>query len=202
MLLHCDAVQAHAETYVGLVEVGVGIVPGWGGCKELLLRWVASRDRRGGPMPPVIKAFETIAMAKVAKSAAEAKDLLFLRPDDGVTMNRDRLLADAKARALALAEDYAPPEEARISLPGETGRLAMSMAVDGFRLSGKATTHDATVGKALAAVLSGGNTDFLETVGEDDLLDLERGAIDALARHPATIARVAHMLKTGKPLRN
>ncbi len=202
MLLHCDAVQAHAETYAGLVEVGVGIVPGWGGCKELLLRCVASRDRRGGPMPPVIKAFETIAMAKVAKSAAEAKDLLFLRPDDGVTMNRDRLLADAKARALALAEDYAPPEEARISLPGETGRLAMSMAVDGFRLSGKATTHDATVGKALAAVLSGGNTDFLETVGEDDLLDLERGAIDALARHPATIARVAHMLKTGKPLRN
>ncbi len=202
ILLHCDAVQAHAETYTGLVEVGVGIVPGWGGCKEMLVRGWSNTERRGGPMPPVIKAFETIGMATVAKSAAEAKDLLVLRPGDGITMNRDRLLADAKAKALALADNYAPPEKPEISLPGKTALAAMSMAVDGFRLSGKATSHDVTVGKVLAGVLSGGDTDITETVSEDDLLALERNAFVALSRTPASIARVSHMMKTGKPLRN
>jgi 3-hydroxyacyl-CoA dehydrogenase len=202
ILLHCDAVQAHAETYTGLVEVGVGIIPGWGGCKEMLIRWTADPDRAGGPMPPVIKVFETIGMAAVAKSAAQARDLLVLRPGDGITMNRDRLLADAKAKALALAEDYTPPEAPEVSLPGPTALAAMSMAVDGLRLSGKATAHDATIGKALAGVLSGGDTDFLDSVGEDDLLALERKAFILLAHHPASIARVGHMIKTGKPLRN
>ncbi len=202
ILLHCDAVQAHAETYSGLVEVGVGIVPGWGGCKEMLVRGWSNPDRRGGPMPPVIKAFETIGMAAVAKSAAEARDLLILRPDDGITMNRDRLLADAKAKALALVDNYAPPEKPEISLPGRTALVAMSMAVNGLRLSGKATPHDITVGKALAGVLSGGDTDITETVTEDHLLGLERDAFVALSRTPASIARVSHMLKTGKPLRN
>jgi 3-hydroxyacyl-CoA dehydrogenase len=202
ILLHCDAVQAHAETYTGLVEVGVGIVPGWGGCKEMLVRGWSDPKRRGGPMPPVIKAFETIAMATVAKSAAEARDILVLRPDDAITMNRDRLLADAKARALALAEDYSAPETPEISLPGKTALAAMSMAVDGFRLSGKATPHDVTVGKALAGVLSGGDTDITETIGEDALLALERKAFVALSKTPESIARVTHMLKTGKPLRN
>ena len=117
-------------------------------------------------------------------------------------MNRDRLLADAKAKALALAEDYTPPEAPEVSLPGPTARAAMSMAVDGLRLSGKATAHDATIGKALAGVLSGGDTDFLEPIGEDDLLALERTAFMALAHHPASMARVAHMIKNGKPLRN
>jgi 3-hydroxyacyl-CoA dehydrogenase len=202
ILLHCDAVQAHAETYTGLVEVGVGIVPGWGGCKEMLVRGWSDPKRRGGPMPPVIKAFETIAMAAVAKSAMEARDLLVLRPDDAITMNRDRLLADAKARALALAENYAPPQKPEISLPGKTALAAMSMAVDGFRLSGKATPHDGVVGKALAGVLSGGDTDITGTIGEDELLALERKAFVALSKTPASIARVTHMLKTGKPLRN
>ena len=202
ILLHCDAVQAHAETYTGLVEVGVGIVPGWGGCKEMLVRGWSNPDRRGGPMPPVIKAFETIGMATVAKSAAEARDLLILGPDDGITMNRDRLLADAKAKALALAENYSAPEIPEISLPGKTARAALSMAIDGFRLSGKATPHDVTVGKALAGVLSGGDTDITETVSEDGLLALERNAFVALSRTPESIARVSHMLKTGKPLRN
>ena len=202
ILLHCDAVQAHAETYTGLVEVGVGIVPGWGGCKEMLVRGWSDPKRRGGPMPPVIKAFETIAMAAVAKSAAEARDLLILRSDDGITMNRDRLLADAKANALALAENYSPPEAPEISLPGKTARTAMAMAVEGFKLSGKATPHDVTVGKALAGVLSGGDTDITETIGEDALLALERAAFVALSKTPESLARVSHMLKTGKPLRN
>ena len=123
--LNADAVQAHAETYIGLVETGVGVVPAWTGSTELLTRWVQNKKRPGGPIPPLAQAFETIGMAKVAKSAFEAKEMLFLRETDGITMNRDRLLADAKAKALALVEDYRPPEKAEISLPGPSARLAM-----------------------------------------------------------------------------
>ena len=202
ILLHCDAVQAHAETYTGLVEVGVGIIPGWGGCKELLSRWVANREQPGGPMPPVVKTFETVSTAKVAKSAAEAKDLLFLRPDDGITMNRDRVLADAKTKALSLADDYVPPQPSGVSLPGPTARLAMEMAVDGFRQLGKATAHDVVVSNGLARVLSGGDTDITESISEQELLALERDVFVSLAKHSGSIARVAHMIKTGKPLRN
>jgi len=202
VLLHCDAIQAHAETYSGLVEVGVGVIPGWGGCKEMLQRGFAEPRRAGGPMPPIVKAFETIGLASVARSAQEARDLLILRPGDGITMNRDRLLADAKARALALVADYAPPEAVEIALPGESAAIALGMAIDGFRKTGKATPHDAVVGKLLAGVLSGGKTDIADPLGEDDLLALERSAFVALARNPASIARIGHMLKTGKPLRN
>ncbi len=203
ILLHCDAVQAHAETYAGLVEAGVGLIPGGGGCKEMLLRWHAAPDRPGGPMLPVTKVFETIGLATVARSAQEAKDLLFLRRDDGITMNRDRVLADAKAKALALAEGYRPPNDAAaIPLPGATGAIALTLTVDGLRRSGKATPHDAVVGRALAGVVSGGDTDLTETVSEDELFDLERHAFLGLARHPASIARMRHMLETGKPLRN
>jgi len=202
ILLHCDAVQAHAETYCGLVEVGIGIVPGWGGCKELLCRGQASPAVPGGPMPVVSKAFETISLAKVAKSADQARDLLFLRPTDAITMNRDRLLADAKATALALAADYAPPAPAAISLPGASARAALDMAVQAVRLRGLATAHDATVAGELAYVLGGGETDITDSLSEDDLLRLERRALARLTRCPATIARIRHMLKTGKPLRN
>ncbi|HYN00628.1 MAG TPA: enoyl-CoA hydratase/isomerase family protein, partial [Aestuariivirgaceae bacterium] len=202
ILLHSDAVQAHAETYAGLVEAGVGIVPAWGGCKELLLRRSASRQPPFGPMPPVIKTFETIGTASIATSAEQAKDLLFLRPGDGITMNRDRLLADAKAKALTLAENYIPPSAPRISLPGRTAFAALSLAVEGFRRAGKATAHDVVVGKQLAMVISGDDTDMTETLGEDELLALECRAFLALVRENASAARVAHMLKTGKPLRN
>ncbi|WP_043644457.1 3-hydroxyacyl-CoA dehydrogenase/enoyl-CoA hydratase family protein [Caenispirillum salinarum] len=206
IVLHSDAVQAHAETYIGLVEVGVGLIPGWGGCKEMLARWTeagAANKAPKGPMPPVAKAFETISVATVAKSAAEAQSNLFLRPTDGVTMNRYRLLADAKARALALAEGYTPPEEPVFRLPGETGRVALEMAVKGFRKLGKATPHDEVVSAALASVLTGGETaDMTVELSEDDVLELEREAFNTLLRHPDTLARVEHMLETGKPLRN
>lgn len=201
-LLHCDAVQAHAETYVGLVEVGVGLVPGWGGCKEMLQRWMTNKRRPGGPMPAIIKCFETISTATVAKSAAEAKDFLFFRPDDGITMNRDRLLADAKSRALGLAEGYQPPQPIEVKLPGPTAKAAMEMAVTGFRLAGRATDHDVVVSMALAELLSGGDTDITESLSEDDLLALEREVFMSLIRHPATLDRMEHMLETGKPLRN
>ncbi|HJO73185.1 MAG TPA: 3-hydroxyacyl-CoA dehydrogenase/enoyl-CoA hydratase family protein [Rhodospirillales bacterium] len=202
VLLHSDAVQAHGETYTGLVETGVGVIPGWGGCKEMLFRWFANPDRPGGPMPPVTKVFETIGLATVARSAEEARDSLFLRPDDGITMNRDRLLADAKTKALSLVEDYTPPQETEIPLPGETATIAIGMVVDGFHRTGKATPHDVVVSRALAGVVSGGATDITEFLGEDEVLSLERDAFVSLAREPATIARISHMLKTGKPLRN
>ncbi len=202
VLLHCDALQAHAETYMGLVEVGVGLIPGWGGCKEMLQRWSAEKKCPGGPMPPVVKAFETISVATVARSAEQARDLLFLRPQDGITMNRDRVLADAKARALAMAEDYTPPEPVEIALPGPSAKAAMNMAVHNFKLLGKATTHDEVVADGLAQVLSGGDTDLTETVSTDELLELERSVFMRLIRHPGTIARIEHMLETGKPLRN
>jgi 3-hydroxyacyl-CoA dehydrogenase len=153
-------------------------------------------------MPPISRVFETIGLAKVAKSAHEAKEMLILREDDGITMSRDRLLADAKARALGLAEDYRSPERSEISLPGPSAKAALDMAVDALRLSGKATPHDQVVAGRLAVVLSGGATDVTETLGDDDLLKLEREAFMSLVRHPATLARIEHMLETGKPLRN
>lgn len=202
LLLHSSAIQAHAESYIGLVEAGVGVVPGWGGCKEMLRRWAAAPKMPQGPMPAVGKCFETIGTATVAKSAAEAKELMFLDPKDGITMNRDRLLADAKARALALAKGYRPPESPSFVLPGPSGKAALAMAVDGLRKSGKALPHDETVGAGLATVLSGGDTDPTQTVSEDDLLALERTEFMKLVRHPKTLARIESILVTGKPLRN
>ena len=202
ILLHADAIQAHAETYSGLVETGVGLVPAWGGCKEMLLRWSGNAKLQQGPMPAVIKVFETIAMATVAKSAEQARDHLFLREHDGITMNRDRLLADAKQRALDLVPDYQPPLPEKLRLPGPTARVAMELAVAGYRKQGKITAHDVTVARALAEVLSGGETDITDTLSEDDILALERKAFMKLVRTKNTIVRIKHTLKTGKPLRN
>ena len=194
--------QAHAESYIGLVEVGVGLVPGWGGCKEMLTRAMLNPKRPQGPMPPIAQVFETVGLAKVGKSAAESRELMYLRPTDGITMNRDRLLADAKVRALELAADYRPPEPVALRLPGPTARAAVGMVVEGFVQQGKATPHDIVVSAALGEVLSGGDTDITVELGEEDLLALERRAFMALIRTPGTIARIEHMLNTGKPLRN
>ena len=202
ILLHCDAVQAHAELYIGLVEVGVGVVPAWGGCKEYLRRQLQNPRRFGGPIPPVSKAFETIGMAKVSKSAFEAKDLLFLAQDDAVTMNKDRLLADAKAKALTLVPDYQAPEPYQYRLPGKTGRIVLTIAAKALQLLGKATAYDLQVTGQLATVLSGGDADMTEALSETDLLNLELKAFMHLVKQPETAARLDHMLKTGKPLRN
>jgi len=202
VLLHCDAIEAHAESYIGLVEVGVGLIPAWGGCTEMLARWAANPRLPRGPMPAVSKVFETVSVATVAKSAAEAKALGFLRPADGITMNRERLLAAAKARALDLVTGYAPPEPPEFRLPGRSGLSALRLAMDAFRQQGKATAHDLVVADALATVLSGGASDVTEVLGEDDLLALERAAFMRLVREPATLARIEQMLETGRPLRN
>ena len=201
ILLHCDAVQAHAELYMGLVEVGVGLIPGWGGCKEYLRRCLQLK-RPGGPIPPVVKAFQTIGLASVSKSAFDAKELLYLGANDSITMNKNRLLADAKSKALALSKDYAPPKPYLYPLPGKTAKVLMDMGIKAFHLIGKATDYDVIVSGQLAHVLSGGESDFTAPLTEDNILALELEAFLALVKQPGTLARLDHMLKTGKPLRN
>ena len=203
ILLHSDAVQAHTESYIGLVEAGVGLVPGWGGCTELLTRLAADPKRPKGPMPPVVEAFDTIGTAKVAKSAFEARELGFLREGDGITFNRDRLLAEAKAKALELAEDYAPPEPVELTLPGPAAGAALRFALKDLRLKGAATEHDMVVAGHLAEVLSGGAAaDVTEPMAPEAVLALERKAFMTLIKTEPTLARIEHTLETGKPLRN
>ena len=216
-ILHCDAVQAHIESYPGLVEVGVGVIPGWGGCKEMLLRGfnraqvsagalaagrAPARPMAQGAMPVVTQAFETIMLAKVASSAEEAQDLGMLNDHSRITMNRQRVLPDAKALCLSLAKDYAPPQPTPMHLPGASGHAALMMAIDGFRQSGKATPHDAVIGEHLAHVLTGGGADILDEVSEQDILQLEHDHFIELVKSTATRARIQHMLETNKPLRN
>lgn len=200
--LNADAVQAHAETYMGLVETGVGVVPGWGGSGELMDRWRKSKGFPQGPIPAMAKAFEIVSTATVSKSAAQARELGFLRPTDGITMNRDRLLADAKARALAMVEGYQPPKPPEFNLAGPSGKLALNMAAEGMHRQGLATDHDLVVADGLATVLSGGDTDVTDTVTEQQLLALEREIFLRLLKTPKTLARIEHTLVTGKPLRN
>ena len=202
ILLHCDAVQAHAETYMGLVEVGVGLIPGWGGCTTMLKRWATNKKFPKGPMPAVAKVFEIISTAQVSKSAAQAQDLLFLSAHDGITMNRDRLLADAKRKALSLVDGYKPAEPVTLKLPGAAGRAALAMAVDGFAATGKATPHDVVVCRGLAEILTGGPADPIEDTPEANIYALEHSVFMTLVKNPASLARVEHMLETGKPLRN
>tara|TARA_Y100000739_G_scaffold138341_1_gene119186 strand:+ start:4055 stop:6391 length:2337 start_codon:yes stop_codon:yes gene_type:complete len=202
ILLHCDAIQAHSESYIGLVEVGVGIVPAWGGCKELLARLNKFNLVPEGPMGAAMKAFEYIGTAKVATSAEQARSMGFLGPDDRITMNRDRLLADAKQRVLEMIDGYEPPEPHTYVLPGDSGFTALELAVKDLALSGQATAHDVVVTRELARILTGGDTDITESLTEEDILEIERKAIGWLGRQPDTLARMEHMLNTGKPLRN
>ena len=205
VLLHCDAIVAHAETYSGLVEAGVGLIPSWGGCKELLARF--SRPGTvglmpGGPMPPVNRAFEMVGLARVSQSAAEARELGILRRGDVIVMNRDRVLGEAIDRVHALAADYVPPEPPVFRLPGRSGKAALALGVGDLVRAGKATPHDVVVADALARVLTGGDADLTDEVTEDDLLALEREAALSLLRTEGTRARIGHMLETGRPLRN
>lgn len=207
-------VRAHAETYVGLVEVGVGVVPAGGGCKELLLRnteWVPDSVPSASPVgampdltPYAARAFETIAMAKTSTSAQEAQNLGYLRRGDRITMNRDHLIHDAKETILGMARDgYVPPRPRDdIRVTGRTGRALMEMLLYAMQEGGYASDHDALIAKKLAAVLTGGEVEQNALVTEQYLLDLEREAFVSLCGEPKTQARMLHMLKTNKPLRN
>ena len=190
--LHATRVQAAAETYMGLVEVGVGLIPGGGGTKELMARL---KDPR--------KVFELIGMAKVSSSAEDAKKLGLLSRDAGVSMNTERLVADAKALALSLVPAYSQGSPRKDIKVGGAPVLAMlEVGLWSMHKGGYITDYDVVVGKKLAGILSGGKLSTETDVSEQYLLDLEREAFLSLCGDPRTQARMQHMLKTGKPLRN
>ncbi len=210
--LHAAARQPHAELYMGLVEVGVGLLPGGGGCKEMLLRAVDSAasirpDGRGESvelMEALKKAFETIATAKVATSAHEARNLGFLSSSDRITMNRERVLSDAKARALELFKaGYEPPVmRTDIPAPGENILAALRMGVYLMRQGDFISDHEQKMGGKIAEVLCGGNVTPGTPVSEQYILDLEREAFKSLCGEKKTQERIQFTLKTGKTLRN
>ncbi|MCL6576295.1 3-hydroxyacyl-CoA dehydrogenase/enoyl-CoA hydratase family protein [Kyrpidia sp.] len=198
-------VQASAETYMGLVETGVGVIPGGGGTKELLLRAIEGVPEKSGVdlQPLVNRTFETIAMAKVSTSAAEAKEMGFLRAGDGISVNPDTLLYDAKRKVLQLAENgYRPPVRRKIPVVGEPGYAVMAVGAYTLRMGGYISEHDEKIAKKLAWVLAGGSVPAGTLVSEQYLLDLEREAFLSLAGEPKTQERMAYMLKHNKPLRN
>jgi 3-hydroxyacyl-CoA dehydrogenase len=203
--LHSDRVQAAAETYIGLVEIGVGLIPAAGGTKEMLARAVENvPDVRGDLMPFVQRVFELIGFAKVATSGADAMRLGFLRPYDAVTMNRERQIADAKAVALERVREGYRPATPRTAIPvgGENLQAALKLGVHLAWRAGRISDHDALLGRTLAWILSGGSLPHQTTVTEQYLLDLEREAFLKLCGERKTLERIQHTLKTGKPLRN
>ncbi|HLH01853.1 MAG TPA: 3-hydroxyacyl-CoA dehydrogenase/enoyl-CoA hydratase family protein [Bryobacteraceae bacterium] len=210
--LHGAARQAYAELYMGLVETGVGLIPAGGGCKEVVLRAIerAGTPANGGASDTVELMdflrgyFETIAMAKVSTSAFEAHTFGFLKPGDGITFNRERLLEDAKARALELAgAGYAPPAPREdIPAPGENALATLRMGVRLLREAEYISDHDVTVANRLAYVLCGGNVTPGTPLSEQYFLDLELEGFLALCGETKTAERIAHTLQTGKPLRN
>ena len=210
--LHAAALQPHAELYMGLVEVGVGLLPGAGGCKEMLLRAIDSAEsiRPGGRgesvelMEAMKKCFETIATAKVATSAHEARGLGFLRDSDGITMNRERVLSDAKSRAMEMVRaGYEPPQpRTNIPAPGENILAALKMGVHLMRQGEYITEYEVKLATKIAEVLCGGNVTAGTPVSEQFILDLEREGFKSLCGEKKTQERIQYTLKTGKTLRN
>lgn len=202
-MLHASRVQAGAELYIGLVEVGVGLLPGGGGTKELLFRFTADLEayEEADPFEAVRRAFKLISMGTVSASALDARRLGFLRGADRISMNRDRLLADAKARVLELAPDYTPALPRTVRALGSESLGNLSYAIWAMREANAITDHEVTIGRKVAWVLSGGDGPP-RPVTEQDILDLEREAFLSLLGTPQTRERIAHMLRQGKPLRN
>ncbi|NOT24959.1 MAG: 3-hydroxyacyl-CoA dehydrogenase [Acidobacteria bacterium] len=203
--LHADRMQAAAETYIGLVEVGVGLIPAAGGTKEMLVRAVDQTPSGSSDLlPQVQRAFETIALGRMSGSAAHARRLGYLRPVDSITMNRERLIADAKAHALRrVAEGYhPPPRRTAIAVGGDAVLAPLKLGIHLAWRAGRISDHDALIGRQLATVMAGGSLPHPSTVTEQDLLDLERSVFLSLIGEQKTQDRIEHTLKTGKPLRN
>jgi len=192
IVLHGDRVQAAAESYIGLVETGVGLIPAAGGTKEMLLRSGAQQ------------AFETIGFGKTSSSAADARRFDYLRDVDGFSMNRDRVVYDAKQRAIErVREGYVPPPRpSAIPVGGAAVRALLDLGVHLAWRGGRISDHDALIGRKLSWALSGGSLPHASHLSEDQLLDLEREAFLSLCGEPKTLERIRHTLKTGKPLRN
>ena len=203
--LHGDRVQAAGETYMGLVEVGVGLIPAGAGTKEMVAR-AAEQMAPGSTdfLPTIQRAFELIGFGKTSASGPDAQRLGYLRPVDAITMNRDRLMADAKARALQrVSEGYQPPPP-RMAIPvgGSTVAAALKLGVHLAWRGGRISDHDALIGRKLATIMAGGDVPHPTTVTEQRLLDLEREAFLSLVAERKTQERIQYTLKTGKPLRN
>jgi 3-hydroxyacyl-CoA dehydrogenase len=207
ILMHGDRVRTHAELYAGLVEVGVGIIPAGGGTKEMLLRAMDSIPKGmddADPFPHLKRAFETIALAKVSTSAEEARGYGYLREEDSISMNADRLINDAKQEVIALAQTgYASPvQRTDILAMGNPALATLKIGIHQMLRGGFISEHDALIGEKLARILTGGDLNHPTRVSEQYLLDLEREAFLSLLGQRKTQERMAHTLKTGKPLRN
>jgi len=205
VVLHADRVQAAAESYIGLVEVGVGLIPAGGGTKEMVAR-AAEQMPPGSTdfLPPIQRVFEAIGFAKVSASAPDAQRLGYLRSVDAVTMNRERLITDAKARALQrVADGYQPPAP-RTAIPvgGDAVLAPLKLGIHLAWRAGRISDYDALIGRKLATIMAGGTLPHPSTVTEQNLLDLEREAFLSLVAERKTQERIQHTLKTGKPLRN
>ncbi len=205
MTLHADAAVAHAETYIGLVEFGVGVIPGGGGTKEFVVRASDSYYPGDPQLPTLQQRFTTIAQAKVATSAKEAFDLGYLHHDkDKYVMNKDRLLLEAKQKAIDLADAgyTCPVPREDILVLGKTALGALYAGIEAFEISGFASAHDKKIARKLAYVMAGGDLSEPTRVSEQYLLDLEREAFLSLLGEKKTLERIQSILKSGKPLRN
>ncbi|HET8732457.1 MAG TPA: 3-hydroxyacyl-CoA dehydrogenase family protein, partial [Anaeromyxobacteraceae bacterium] len=202
--LHADAIVPQAETYMGLVEIGVGLLPAGGGTKELALRAIRLAERYETEVSPfVFKHFTTIAMAKVSTSAADAEALGFLRHGDQPCLGADRHLHDAKLKVLALAPGYKPGRPATdLKAPGRSVAATLATSLWNMRMGGYITEYEEHLGKAIARVITGGDVPAGTPITEQWLLDLEREAFVSLCGQQKTLERIQHMLKKGKPLRN
>ncbi|HEX9083035.1 MAG TPA: hypothetical protein VF768_12215, partial [Holophagaceae bacterium] len=204
MTMACQRVVGHAELYIGLVEVGVGVIPAGGGCLQMLLRMedAMAAQNQLGPMPKVKAAFQGIGTANVNTSFDEAQRNGYLRRTDRRVMNKAFLLNEAKQEVLKMAADFQPMKERTLRLPGRGGSEALKMAVRDFQLQGLASEHDAVIMGELANILCGGDVSLVQEVTEERILELEREAFTRLCGMEKTQARMDSILKTGKPLRN
>jgi len=204
MTLHADRVQAAAETYIGLVEVGVGLIPGGGGTKEFTKRVSDALEEGDVELNTLQNAFMNIATAKVATSWEEAKDMGIIRPQDRVSMNRDRQILDAKEAVIELAEEgYTVPVQGKnIKVQGRTGMALFLAGIQGMRMGNYISDHDMKIAQKIANVMCGGDLSYAQEVTEQYLLDLEREAFVSLCGEKKTLERIQSILTGGKPLRN
>jgi 3-hydroxyacyl-CoA dehydrogenase len=202
--LHADAVQAHAELYMGLVEVGVGLIPGGGGTKEMTLRFSKHNAPGDVELNRLQDIFMNIATAKVSTSAAEARNFGYLEEKDAITINRKRQLAEAKQKVIALSDaGYTQPiERSDIKVLGKSSLALFETGISGMRFGSYISEHDAKIARKLAWVMSGGDLSSPTEVSERYLLDLEREAFLSLTGEKKTLERIHSILFKGKPLRN
>ena len=200
----CDKIVAAAESYIGLVEVGVGLIPGAGGNLRMIDKLSSKmKSAMPGAFPVVQKAFETIGFAKVGTSAEHSRSYGYLVDTDITVYNREHILSTAKQEVINMSESYSPPEEQSYKLPGGSGRLVIKSSIKGFVKAGKISEHDALIAEKLGYVLTGGSKGGpMSPVSEQYLLDIEREVFVSLCGEQKTVDRIGFMLKKGKPLRN